>query len=283
MKNLFVSSFPVAAAAILLLADPSAALSATLMQVPVQNYGDGTSSWMIMPVVSYNAAAGRVQVAMPESVPQLTPLLASNPADGFDPADPWFDALDPSRHGASFSRRYGFVMDAMSDPLPDGAQMWIRKISGPANLRFYRYSGSAPKMFDPIFGTDGSTNALYWNGMMFHPAVAAPPATNLCSAVFEVFLRATTTGEEVPGSSSGPLGLDWTNVSDGRPALALSQGIVVAWPATTTTNWLLECSATLDTGAWRAVTNAPTLVGDEWRVILDPGAPRQFFRMRHQP
>jgi hypothetical protein len=85
-------------------------------------------------------------------VPQLTPLLVSNPGDSFDPADPWFGALDPSAQGKAFSRCYGFVMDAMADPLPAGTQIWIRKLSGSAGLSAYRYQETAPRALQPIFG-----------------------------------------------------------------------------------------------------------------------------------
>lgn len=235
-----------------------------------------------MPMVSYSAADGRVHVMMPADVPQLTPLLVSNPADSFDPADPWFDALDPSRQGASFSRRYGFVMDAMTDPLPAGTQMWIRKISGPADLKIYRYASSVPKAFTPIFGTDGVTNAMYWNGMMFHPAVAAPPGTNGYTATFEVFLLDTVTGLEVANSSSGPLVFDWTNVPDGRPALNLGQKIVVAWPSATATNWVLEAAESVNASNWTTVTNSVVTVDGQPSVVLQ-GAAQQFFRMRYVP
>jgi hypothetical protein len=283
MKMSFRCPYSVTAAAMLLLAGPSAVHSATLTQVPVQNYGDDPSSWMLMPVVSYDAGAGHINVAMPTAVPQLTPLLVSNPADGFDPADPWFDALDPSRRGASFSRRYGFVMNNTSDPLPGGTQMWIRKLSGPPELAFYRYSASAPKLFDPIFGTGGVTNALYWNGMMFHPTVAAPPGTNRYTAVFEVVLRDTATGQDVPNSGSGPLVFEWTNVPDGRPALTISQSIVLAWPSVTTTNWVLESAASVDSGVWTTVTNTPVLVNGQPSVVLEPSAAQRIFRMRYVP
>ena len=108
-------------------------------------------------------------------------------------------------------------MDANTDPLPAGTQIWIRKLSGSPGLSAYRYQETAPKALQPIFGTDGMTNALYWNGMMFHPVFAAPPGTNSYSATFEVYLLDTTTGQEVPGSSSGPLVFTWTDVPDGRP------------------------------------------------------------------
>jgi hypothetical protein len=249
--------------------------AATLTAVPMQG-------GMVMPMVSYNAAASRLQVMMPPETPQLTPLLFSNPGDAFDPADPWFDALDPSRQGASFSRRYGFVMDAVSDPLPAGTQMWIRKLSGPPELGVYRYSGSAPKALEPIFGTAGTTNARAWNGMMFHPVFAAPPGTNGISAIFELFLRNTSNGQEVANSATGPLEFHWTNVPDGRPAIGVAHRIRIAWPATTTTNWVLESSSPLG-GDWSIVTNAPVMMDGQPCVLLEGAAAQEYFRMRYVP
>ena len=224
-----------------------------------------------------------MHVMMPDTVPQLTPMLVSNPGDSFDPADPWFAALDASAQGASFSRRYGFMMASMSDPLPANTQMWIRKLAGPADLKIYNYSSSAPKMFAPVFGTDGTTNAVYWNGNMWHPVVTAPPGTNNYAATFEVYLVDTTTGQEVAGSSSGVLTFNWTNVSDGRPALNLAQKIVVAWPSATATNWVLEAAATVNAATWTTVTNAPVTVDGQPSVVLDANAGQQFFRMRFVP
>ena len=97
---------------------PFAVHGATQTTVPMQG-------GMAMPMVSYHSNDGMIHVMMPMEVPQLKPLLASNPGDSFDPADPWFSALDPSAQGASFSRRYGFVIDSMngSDPLPAGFEI----------------------------------------------------------------------------------------------------------------------------------------------------------------
>jgi hypothetical protein len=256
---------------------PSLVQGATLTTIPMQ--GD-----MIMPMVSYSASMGMMMVMMPTNIPELTPLLVSNPADNFDPGDPWFDVLDPSQAGASFSQSYGFMMDDMSDPLPDGTQMWIRKISGPAELKFYSYS-TAPASFDPIFGSDGATNALYWDGVMFHPVVTAPPGTNDYSATFEVYLLDTVTGQEVTNSSSGSVIFNWTDVSDGRPALglALSAGVIVSWPSDTTTNWALESANAINATNWTAVTNVPVSAGGQQSVLLTQSAPQQFFRMRHVP
>jgi hypothetical protein len=254
----------------------SMASSATLSSVPMQGA-------MAMPMVSYHSGDGAIHVMMPGEIPQLTPLMVSNPSDNFDPSDPWFDALDPSRQGASFSRRYGWVMDAMSESLPANTQMWIRKLSGSPELKAYRYSSSAPKALAPIFGTDGSTNAMFWNAMMFHPVFAAPPGTNSLSASFEVYLVDKSTGKEVPGSSSGAVEFLWNNVHDGRPALSLARKIVIGWPSGTATNWVLETAASSDAAQWTAITNSPTTVDGQPSVILDSNPAQKYFRMRRQP
>jgi hypothetical protein len=250
--------------------------AATLTGVPMQG-------GMVMPKVAYHAGNGSLTVTMPTTVPQLTPLLVSNPGDGFDPADPWFGALDPSAQGKAFSRSYGFVMDGNTDLLPAGTNIWIRKLSGSAGLSAYRYQETAaPKALEPIFGTDGVTNALYWNGNMFHPVFAAPPGTNAYSATFELYLVDTATGEEVPGSSSGSLAFTWTDVPDGRPSLNIgvrTLGIVVLWP-TAATNWALEGTDALAGGTWTPVTNAPVTLEGQSAVVLEPGETRKMFRMK---
>jgi hypothetical protein len=261
--------------AVLLYGGFASGFAAVLTSVPMQ----GT---MVMPQISYSQADGALHVTVDPTVPQLTPLLASNPGDSFNPADPWYGSLDPSRQGLSFSRRYGFVMAASTDQLPAGAAIWIRKLSGSPELGFYRYSSSGSKAWQPIFGTAGVTNAMYWSGMMFHPGVTAPPGTNALSAVFEAYLLDTTTGEEVPGSSTGPFALNWTNIPDGRPELALDQKIVVSWPSTAT-NWVLEAADSPAAGVWSTVTNAPVMINGQPAVVLDRNDAGKFFRMRLGP
>ena len=250
----------------------SALFAAMLTIVPMQG-------GMVMPMLSYHAGDGRMHVMMDPTIPQLTPLLVSNPGDTFDPADPWFDALDPSRQGRSFSRRYGFVMDAITDPLPAGTQMWIRRLSATSGLSAYRYANTEPKAFAPIFGTDGTTNALHWSGMMFHPTFTAPPGTNSYTATFEAYLVDVGTGTEVANSSTGPFVLNWTNMPDGRPGLGIGQRTVIFWP-TSTTNYVLEGADTLSGGTWTPVTNAPVTVEGQSAVLLAPEETRKFFRMK---
>lgn len=72
-------------------------------------------------------------------------------------------------------------------------------------------------MWEPIFGTAGVTNALQWDGTMFHPGFTAPPGTGSYTATFEAFLANTETGAPIDGGSTGPFTLNWTLVPDGGP------------------------------------------------------------------
>jgi hypothetical protein len=253
---------------------PFAARAATLTTAPMQG-------GMVMPMIAYHADDGRLHVMMPTNVPQLTPLLVSNPSDQFNPVNPWFTDLDPSGIGLSFSRRYGFVMDGASDPLPINTAIWLRKTSGPPNLYCYRYSTSpSPGIWEPIFGTAGSSNALAWNLMMFHPTFAAMPGTNGFTALFEAYLVDTTTGQEIPNTTTGPMMFTFTNVPDGRPEIGMGLSMVLGWdPAAT--NYVLEYSASLDSGVWTQETNTPVMIDGQKTVILRTDETTgKSFRMR---
>jgi hypothetical protein len=253
--------------------------AAVLTTVPMQG-------GMLMPEVYYHADTDTVTVDLSAIAvtAQLTPLLISHPNDGFAPADPWFDSLDPCRQGMAFSRRYGFDMDAMSDIPPENRQLWIRKVSGSPALGIYDYNASTtPKRWTPIFGTAGTTNAAYWSGLMWHVGVAAPPGTNTCTATFEIYVVNTENGREVPGSSSAPFSLSWTSVPDGRPQLdiaaaALGQ-VQITWPASVP-QWTLVSAATLNAPNWSAVTNAPVTLSNRFAVTLNAAAPAPCFRLK---
>ena len=241
---------------------------------------------MLMPEVYYHADSNTVTVDLSNIIvtAQLTPLLVSNPKDSFSPDDPWFDALDPSRQGLAFSRRYGFDMDAMSDIPPDNRQLWIRKLSGSPDLGIYNYNASTtPKTWTPIFGTAGTSNAMYWDRWMWHVGVAAPPGTNTYTATFEVYVVNTDNGLEVPGSSSAPFVLNWTDVSDGRPQLNIAAPapgqVQLTWPASAT-NWTLVSASTLNASSWSVVTNTLVTLGNQFSVTLNAAAPAQFFRLK---
>jgi len=257
----------------------SSVSAAVLTTVPMQG-------GMLMPEVYYHADTDMVTVDLSAILvtAQLTPLLISNPSDSFSPTDPWFDSLDPSGQGMAFSRRYGFDMAAMSDIPPDNRQLWIRKLSGSPDLGIYDYNASAtPKLWTPIFGTAGTTNATYWSGLMWHVGLAAPPGTNTYTATFEVYVLNTDNGLEVPGSSSAPFVLNWTDVPDGRPQLNVAVPapgqVQITWPASAI-NWTLMSASTISAPNWSAVTNTPVTLNDQFAVTLEAAAPEQFFRLK---
>lgn len=245
---------------------------------------------MLMPEVWYHADTDRVTVDLTHAtnpIAQLTPLLVSNPNDRFDPNDPWYEDLDPSRQGLAFSRRYGFDMDIMTDYLPADRELWIRKLSATPGVSFYDYNDFvAPKTWNPIFGTAGSSNATSWSGLMWHFGVTAPPGTNTYAATFEIFVRNTTTGAEVPCSSTGAFELPWTCVPDGRPELNIAatttNHILVTWPATAV-NWFLLSATNWNAADW--ITNFTPVItnNNQATVIISNGVPRQFFRLQHLP
>lgn len=275
MKNKFIRCTFGAACVVWAAGAAASASAATLTNVPMQG-------GMLMAMLSYNASAGALMAMSPMDAAQLTPLLASNPGDGFDPADPWYESLDPSRQGLAFSRRIGFSMDTASDLIPAGTAIWIRKLSSSPGLGAYRYRSSAPKAWEPILGTAGSTNALQWDGSMFHPCFAAPPGAGTYTATFEAFLVDTTTGLPVPGTDTGPFVFNWSDGPDGRPALSLAAKVILAWPASAT-NYVLEAADTLPASIWTPVTNAPVLLDGQPAVVLDPNQARKFYRMRLGP
>lgn len=264
------------AAAVIVTCGVSSVQAATLASVPMQGS-------MVMPMLAYHADHGRLHVTMPPEVPELVPLLASNPSDNFNPADPWYDALDSSREGRSFSRRYGFVMDPVTDPLPQGTGIVIRKLSGSPEVGFYRaHAMSLPHLWQPLFGTAGTTNTFAWSGSMFHPCVTAPPGTNAYSAAFEAFLVNTNTGVAIPDSGTGTFVLNWTSVPDGRPTVAIAARMVIAWPADAV-NWALESADNVPSANWTPVTNAPVAIDGKPCVVIDGSTGNKFYRMRRLP
>ena len=281
---------------IVLAAISASAQAAVLQLVPRQG-------GMLMPEVYYHADSDSVTVDLSALydqyghpiIAQLTPLLVSNPNDSFDPADPWFQYLDPSQQGLAFTRRYGYDMDVMSDYVPGNRALWIRNLGSSPELSFYDYMDAqynpdnAAPTWNPILGTAGTSNAIYWNGGMWHMPVTAPPAppgtTNYYSATIEIYVVNTDTGEEVTNSGTSFV-LTWSDVPDGRPALAINpagtNSVVLSWPASAA-NWSLVSSTNLSSTNWTTVTNAVISSNGQSAVYLDGLAAQQFFRLRRNP
>jgi hypothetical protein len=178
-------------------------------------------------------------------------------------------------------------MDALTDLLPGNRQLWIRKLDSTPGISFYDYNDNfSPLTWNPIWGTEGTTNAVYWSGLMWHFGAAAAPGTNEFSATFEVFVLDTDSGREVPNSSSGPLLLTWTEVPDGRPVLTITTEIdnqfSVSWPAPVA-DWILLTTTNLNAANWVAATNAVQTQGTNSFVTFTNTATQQFFRLERSP
>ncbi len=118
---------------------------------------------------------------------------------------------------------------------------------------------------------------------MWHVGVTAPPGTNTYTATFEVYVVNTETGLEVPGSSSEPFILNWTDVPDGRPQLNIAAAgpghVQLTWP-TSATNWTLVSASTLNAPDWSALTNAPVSLNNQFTVTLNAAETARFFRLK---
>ncbi len=121
---------------------------------------------------------------------------------------------------------------------------------------------------------------------MWHVGVTAPSGTNRYSATFEVFVMNTTTGQAVPGSSSGPFVLEWTSVPDGRPQLNITAqaggNVLITWPPSAT-NWVLVCSSNLISGPWVPVDTQAVVSQGPSAVSLKPTVVQQFHRLQRNP
>jgi hypothetical protein len=173
-------------------------------------------------------------------------------------------------------------MDGNSDTVPVGTSIWIRKLSSSPGLGSYRYRDTVPKEWEPVFGTAGSTNALEWDQSMWHPCFTARPETQSYTATFEAFLMDTGAGTPLPGGSTGPFALNWTDVPDGRPTLSAGPNVVISWLAAAR-NYVLEAAGAPSGSNWTAVTNKPVVQNGLSTVSLEPSEARKFFRMRLRP
>jgi hypothetical protein len=249
--------------------------AAVVTSVPMQGA-------MVHVSLAYDAAQNSVVAHVDPVVPELKPLDISNPTDQFSAADPWYSYLDSSQQGLAFNRQYGFVPDALTDPLPQGTGIWIRNLSLTPGITAFRYRSTDPKAWEPMFGCGGSSTVWQWNMAMFHPAMAAPALAGTHSGVFEAFLVDLQTGQPVPGVATATFELDWTVAASARPALTLERKIQLRWPSSAT-NYVLQTAAALDATTWTTVTNTPVVSDGNNAVILDEAVGHCFFRLVRTP
>ena len=136
-----------------------------------------------------------------------SPLLRTLTApDNFNDAEAW-SVLSNKHHNF----QHGWVPEGIWSP-PVGAAVWIEAISSTAELEVYeggRFMSEATvraMTFDPIFGTNGSTDIWRWDGVMTHNAYAvAVPALAEYSATYRVYLGDEVNGRELTDAAGEPL------------------------------------------------------------------------------
>jgi hypothetical protein len=159
-----------------------------------------TQGGMIHINVALNANA--MSVMLESGTPEIKPLSAWMPGDTLDPASPWYSTLDPSQSGGLFNSQFGLVMSADSDLLPTNSTIIVGWVSGTAGLEAFRWRNSAPQLFDPILGTDGTSTSWDWgtvNRGMMHPLFNMPAGSSGTASATLSFTLADSLGVALPG------------------------------------------------------------------------------------
>ncbi|GEM_PF-2106817 len=215
------------------------------------------------------------------TTPVLTPIAISQPDTQFDPTLPWFEDLDPSLNGMAFNRQYGFVVDPGSDPLPDGHAILIRQLSASPGLKVYTYRQD-PATWEPMFGTDGSTDLFEWPMAMFHPAYAAPmDAQGPLTATYKAIM-VDAQGE--PTDISEEFTLTWDVAPGLMMAAPTIAGQGVEFSVTPPAAWAGYHYQLLRSGEfsdWTAVDEQEgTTPGEITLQDANPPADKAFYRVR---
>lgn len=135
------------------------------------------------------------------------PLLRTLAApDTFNDAESW-SVLSNKHHNF----QHGWISEGIWSP-PVGAAVWIEAISSTPDLEVYeggRFMSEASiraMTFDPILGTNGSTEIWKWGGVMTHNAYAvANPTLPEYSTTYRVYLGDEVTGHELTNAEGVPL------------------------------------------------------------------------------
>lgn len=216
-----------------LAASANVLLSATLTSLPSPVAQGGM---IHINVAFVDQPTNTFDVHVDAGTPPLQPLSLWNPGDNFDPADPWYAALDPSQEGRAFNSQYGFLIDgANSDPVPTGTSLGIRLLSATPGLSSYFYRATdGNEVFEPVFTV--SHDYVLWNGSMWHPVFTATSAGSY-SATFEFFLADQTIGSSPvdfttdaspePGYSLGQVTLHWSAIPEPATGGLVALGLIL--------------------------------------------------------
>ena len=124
-----------------------------------------------------------------------------------------------------YNAQYGWMKEGTWTP-PTGAFVWIEQTSATPGLMAFKggkMSNMDAHTFEPIFGTDGSSPRIMWDGTMLHNwyAVSAPGGTY--EATYKVYFG-DASGVALDGYGAGEATLTWVAVPTPGAALTLALG-----------------------------------------------------------
>ena len=123
-----------------------------------------------------------------------------------------------------YSDQYGWVLDGIVDP-GFGNSIWIEMTSQTTGLETYeggRRMMIGDQSFNSIFGTDGSSEAWQWSGMMTHNWYAAAELGDY-EATYSIYVG-DSAGNAVSGFESTSVTLNFRAVPSPAPIALLGMG-----------------------------------------------------------
>lgn len=228
----------------------------------------------------YHADHFGLHVHIPDALPLALALSESHPDNQFIEGDPWFHDLDPRHNGQAFNRQFGFVMSANSDLLPVGQSIRIRGVSMSPGLKAFKYRGSNPKEWSPLFQPENADSDLIWNLAMFHPAFVMPNVPGEYSAELEAQVIDDATGEPVAAVAALPftLTLQVPGEPTEIPELSIGERMVLSWPMDGG-QYIVEYADSPDAEVWTHLHVTPVDWNGEKVVLLEAAEGRRFFRL----
>lgn len=106
-------------------------------------------------------------------------------------------------NGTLYNAQYGWMVEGFWTP-PEGSLLWIEQVGASSGMSVYRGSNS----WAPIFGTDGSSPRISWNGVMLHNWYAVTRPGTFTATYIVYFGDAS--GTPLEGYMPGDCAFEWT-------------------------------------------------------------------------
>ena len=106
---------------------------------------------------------------------------------------------------------------------------------------------------------------------------------SLTAGDYTIFIGGNDITNKTAGTAALARGISATLTVTPTPPLSIVQKVFVAWPSSTTTNWVLQATPSLSPASWSNVTNTPVVLDGQPGVVLDRGAAQQYFRLNYTP